>query len=178
MVTRRIQNPTLLGPVEKEETLKPVEEYSFFRPPLLFMFSSSSMTTTIPRCPGMSSPSQFGQLNDVTFIFVSIHQHVSQSGSTDLSFTFFFSQSSSIPMFLTGPFSFLLHWQFVALILLIARTKCRKVRGSCGPSSVRTLCPRCSDFTISCPVLGTHDITAVLYVIFNTLRTGDADLRF
>jgi len=56
MVTRKIQNQTLLGPIEQQETLKPVEEYSFLRPPPLFMFSSSAITTTITRCPGMRSP--------------------------------------------------------------------------------------------------------------------------
>jgi len=48
MLTQSIQNHTLLSPIEKQETLNPVEEHSFFRPPLLFMFSSPSITTTVP----------------------------------------------------------------------------------------------------------------------------------
>ena len=49
MVTRMIQNHTLLGPVEKQETLKPVEEYSFFRPPLLFILVNEKNSTKVPR---------------------------------------------------------------------------------------------------------------------------------
>ena len=103
--------------------------------------------------------SYFGQLNEETFVSTSIHHYVSKSVSTDMSFTFFFNKSSLIPIFLTNPSSFLLRWQFVAIILLIPRTKCIQVRASGGHLPV--LFRPCSDVTASCHGLDTNKITAV-----------------
>jgi hypothetical protein len=62
-----------------------------------------------------------------------------QSGSINLLFTFFFSQSNSIAMFLTDPYSYLLGSQFLAVFLPILREIFGKVRGSAGSSPVHAL---------------------------------------
>ena len=49
-------------PRDKQVAVKPVEGYVCFRPRLVFVFSSPSVETAIPGCPGMRCEVILGQL--------------------------------------------------------------------------------------------------------------------
>lgn len=109
MATRTPQNYKLFRPRNTQVALKPVEVHIRSRPWLFFMFT----------CPSIKKKKQFRvsryeaaklylvSMNNVT-LFSSLSTNMfSLSGSINMLFTFFFSQSSWITMFPNDPYSYL-----------------------------------------------------------------------
>jgi hypothetical protein len=111
-------------PRDKQVPLKPVEGFICFRPRLVIIraciFIGKNNTTEVSRCA--TAKLYLVSLNDVTLVsYLSIYM-LSQSGSINMLFTFFFSQPNSVATSLTYPGSD--RSQFLAVILLILRAIC------------------------------------------------------
>jgi hypothetical protein len=114
----RHHNYTLLLPRDKQVALKADEYYIRFHPRLLFMFISPSIARW---CPGMHLQNHTCSAW-MTWLFPPLSTNTfNQSGSINVLFTFFFSQSNSITMFLTDPCSYLHGLQFLSFSLFWER---------------------------------------------------------